>query len=97
MAQAAFDEAIRSFANVGPDHCYTSTSAAKLDIKKLKSKFESYRMERLKVDRTALARVDKKELMGRFKGRQKAFAATKRDLRTKKRAAKLGGKGCRMD
>jgi hypothetical protein len=97
VAAAAFDEVVDYFAKVGPDHCYTSTSAAKLDIKKLKSKFESYRMDHLKIDRTALARVDKKELIDRFKGRQKAFAATKRDLRTKKRAARLGGKSCRMD
>jgi len=74
--------------------CYTNTSAAKHDIKRLKLIFESYRVEVLKVDRTGMARGGKKVLREMFKGAQKEFATAKRDLRTLKRTAKLGGKKC---
>ena len=96
-AAAAFDEVIVSFSDLGPDHCYTNTSAAKLDLEELKLKFESYRMALLMVNRTALPGGAKKDLKEGFKAKQKVFAAAKRNLRTKKRAAKLGGKSCRMD
>jgi len=90
-AAAVYEDTLDHIAAVG---CYTDTSAAKLDLKELKSQFESYRMELLKVNRTTLGKRSKKDLKDEFKKKQKTFAAAKRTLRTKKRAAKLDGKRC---
>jgi len=92
VAAAAFDEVV---ANVSAKHCYNGTDAANVDMKELKSKFESYRMENLKVKRTDMMGGAKKALKAEFKKKQRTFAAVKRDLRTLKREAKLNGKkGC---